>query len=248
MGRYLEDKPTTTTTTSELFQQAERRAFADVGQALGKMVFCSLPDLEQAAFSYCVQSFTASGVGIREEWARRKASTWAAWWFRKHRDTRSPRPHSKYSVDQAKRGRDVAAIRKRTRNDWEALRVQLARQGSTVAEVAGDLGCSARFVYKLSKRKFSPLLVAVLLAALGVNVPKGSVGFQAQNSGIDQKETLRPFTIDEGAGPITAVTGGPGQKLGAETASTDVEGDELETIRAVIEATKAHLAGAGVCL
>ena len=45
----------------------------------------------------------------------------------------------------------MAALRKTNRNDWTALQVQLARdRGATVAEVAGRLGCSARYIYKLS--------------------------------------------------------------------------------------------------
>ena len=63
----------------EQFDQAERVAFQHVGQALRDMPFCSLPDLEQAAFSYLCESLRGSGVAVREEYARRKAATWAAW-------------------------------------------------------------------------------------------------------------------------------------------------------------------------
>ena len=184
----------------DLFDQAERVAFQHVGQALRDMPFCSLADLEQAAFSYAVQSFASSGIPVREEYARRKASEWASWWFRKHRDERQPRPHSQYSAAQALRGRTVAAIRKRGRTDWTALQVQLARaSGVKVAEVAGELDCSRRYVFQLSRRRFSRLVLAVLVLALGgVNVPKSSAVATSEIQGIDPKETLRPFTLDAG--------------------------------------------------
>ena len=214
---------TTTTTNSKpnLFDQAESVAFQHVNANLRDMPGCCLGDLAQAAKSYFFESVRASGAAhlFREEYVERKAERSAAWWYRKHRDIRTPRPHSKYSPAQALRGRQVSAIRKASRNDWQALRVQLARQGGAkVAEVAEILGCSARFVYKLSKRKFSPLLVAVLLAALGLNDPKSSVGVTPDlTTGRNLKEELRSFSLDEDAGPVTAVNGFDG----AETDGTD---------------------------
>ena len=192
----------TNATTKKLdqdFQAAEALAFQHVKEALSDMPLCELADLEQAAFSYAAQSFNASGISVRENYLRGKASTWADWWFRKHRDERQPRPHSQYSKAQALRGRQVAAIRKRGRNDFKALGVQLARaSGVKVAEVAGELNCSTRFIYKLSKRRFPKLVAVVLALALGVNVPKSSVLHLSEIQAIDLKESLPAFTIDEG--------------------------------------------------
>ena len=167
MGRLSQSYTTTTTNSKPDFAKAEALAFDHVGQALRLMPYCSLEDLEQAAFSYLVQSFASSGVSVREEWARGKAAKWAAWWARKHRDQRRPRPHTKYTPAQALRGRQVAALRKMARTDWQALRAQLARDRATVNEVAGELGCTRRYVFQLCKRRFSRLVVAVLVLALG---------------------------------------------------------------------------------
>ena len=94
----------------EQFDQAERVAFQHVGQALRDMPFCSLPDLEQAAFSYLCESLRGSGVAVREEYARRKAATWAAWWNQKHRDqqnaTTAHQVHASASGARATSGLD----------------------------------------------------------------------------------------------------------------------------------------------
>ena len=199
MGRPPRCTRTPPKSKPELFDQAERVAFQHVREQLAHMAGCGLEDLEQAAFSYLVQSLNASGIQVRERWARGKATTWATWWHTRHSAARQARPHSQYSVAQAQRGRDVAAIRKRGRNDWQALRAQLARaSGDTVADVAGELACSTRFIYKLSKRRFPRLVALVLALALGVNVPKSSPVATSEIQGIDQKEQLRPFTTDKG--------------------------------------------------
>ena len=185
-------------TASADFQAAEALAFADVGQALGQMPGCGLEDLEQGAYSYLCQSFASSGIPVREQWARRKAAAWAGWWHTRHTAARQTRPHSQYSAAQALRGRVVAAIRKKGRANWQALQAQLARdRGGTVAEVAGELGCSRRYIFQLSKRKFPKLVALVLALALGVNVPKSSALATSEIQGIDQKEPLRPFTLDD---------------------------------------------------
>ena len=64
-----------------------------------------------------------------------------------------------------------------------------------MAEVAAALGCSRRYVFQLSRRRFSRLVVAVLVLALGgVNVPKGSALPTSEIQGIDLKERLGSFT------------------------------------------------------
>ena len=67
-----------------------------------------------------------------------------------------------------------------------------------MAEVAGDIGCSTRFIYQLSKRKFPKLVAVVLALALGVNVGNSSGESLSQKLDIDQKGHLPTFTLDEG--------------------------------------------------
>lgn len=200
MGRYLQDNLTTTTTTSEVFQAAEALAFDRASQALSSMPFASLADLEQAGCSYYAEGFRLAGVSVSGEYVQRKAAKLAGWWHTKHTASRTVRPHTKYSASQALRGRQVAALRKMARNDWQALRVQLERdRGATVAEVAGDLGCTTRNIYKLSRRRFPRLVAVVLALALGVNVGNCSGGESLSQKLVDtQKETLPAFTFDEG--------------------------------------------------
>ena len=69
-----------------------------------------------------------------------------------------------------------------------------------MAEVAAVLGCSRRYVFQLSRRRFSRLVVAVLLLALGVNVPNCSVLHTSEIQDTDLQETLPAFTIDEDGG------------------------------------------------
>ena len=211
----------------ELFDQAERVAFRHVGQALRDMAFCSLPDLEQAAFSYFWQSIQNSGAAhlFREAYARRKAATWAAWWYRKHRDRRTPRPHTKYTPAQAARGRRVALIRKRGATDWTALRAQLARdRGDKLAAIAGELGCSLRTASRLSKRLF-PRIVGVVLSCYygwthGKSSAVGTSEIKAMGNG---KEPLPCGRFDQGrAVPRPASDG------------IDGESDEIERIGAAI--------------
>ena len=96
----------------------------------------------------------------------------------------------------------MAAMRKRNRNNWLALQVQLFRQGGgKVAEVAEQFGCSTRNIFKLSRRKFPRIVLVVLCRVLNVNVPKGSGGSVHQkHPGTGIKETLRTVSLDEGAG------------------------------------------------
>ena len=187
--------------TADRKAEVEQVAFQHVNSHLENMVFCSEADLAQAAKSYFYQSVRTSGAGhlFREAYVEAKAQRIAKWWNEKHTASRTPRPHTLYTPAQAARGRAVASMRKRNRNNWQALQVQLIRQGGgKVAEVAEQFGCTTRNIYKLSKRRFPKLVAVVLALALGVNVPKSSVGFLSQNQGMDQKETLRPFTFDEG--------------------------------------------------
>ena len=207
----------------EQFDQAERVAFQHVGQALRDMPFCSLPDLEQAAFSYLCESLRGSGVAVREEYARRKAATWAAWWFRKHRDRRTPRPHTKYTAAQAARGRRVALIRKRGATDWTALRAQLARdRGDKLAAIAGELGCSLRTASRLSKRLFPRIVGAVLSCYYGWTHGKSSaVGTSEIKAMGNSKEPLPCGRFDQGrAAPRPAGDGidgesGESERIGA---------------------------------
>ena len=185
------------TTTTTNFEQAEQAAFEHVKEALRDMRFCCREDLEQAAFSYYAEGLRLAGVQFREEYARRKAARFADWWDQKHSASRTPRPHTKYSESQALRGRQVAAMRKTNRNDWTALQVQLARQGGVkVAEVAELVGCSARNIYKLSRRRFPRLVALVLALALGVNVGNSSGGKALPQRLVDTpKEGLRSGTL-----------------------------------------------------
>lgn len=204
MGRLsqicgLESQTATTNNSKTEFDRAEQAAFEHVKEALRGMRYCCLEDLQQAAFSYYCEGFRIAGVPIREEYARGKAARLGAWWHQKHSASRTPRPHTQYTPAQSLRGRHVAAVRKRGRNDWTALQVQLARQGGAkVAEVAGQLGCTTRNIYKLSKRRFPRIVLAVLVLAFGVNVLNSSGWSVPQKHGsTDQRETLPTFTLDD---------------------------------------------------
>ena len=238
MGRYHQDKSQPNPTASADFSAVERRAFDHVGEHLANMPLCSLWDLESAAASYLSQYLGAQGVAVRREWIERKAAKWGAWWFAKHTARRTTRPHSQYSAAQALRGRTVAAIRKRGRTDWQALRAQLARaSGGTVAEVAAALDCSRRWVFQLSRRRFSRLVLAALVLALGgVNVPKGSAVATSEIQGIDQKELLPAFTIDEGGDQIRPEVAGVVSTIG-----------EIERLGPLIgDLLRAHLVAQGL--
>ena len=200
MGRYPKNSQTQQHNTSAEFAEIERGAFVHVGEHLAAMPGCGLYDLESAAASYLSLYLGAQGFPMRREWIERKAAKWAAWWDAKHTAARRPRPHTRYSRDQAKRGRQVAAWRKTNRTNWQALQAQLARdRGATVAEVAGELGCSRRYVFQLSKRLFPRLVVAVLVLALGgVNDPKSSALPTPEIQDIGTKEVLGSFTFDGG--------------------------------------------------
>lgn len=189
---YLSSATNATTKSKTEFDQAERMAFEYCKAMLRGMAGCSLPDLEQAAYSYLCQSFRDSGIEVGETWSRAKASKWAEWWHTRHTASRTTRPHSEYSAAQALRGRQVAAIRKKSRADWTALQAQLARhQGGKVAEIAGRFGCSERSVFRLSKRRFPKLVLVILGQALNLTHGKSSVVATSDIQAIDSKEQLR---------------------------------------------------------
>ena len=100
-------------------------------------------------------------------------------------------------------------MRKRKRNNWLALQVQLFRQGGgKVAEVAEQFGCSTRNTFKLSRRKFPRIVLVVLCRVLNVNVPKGSGGSVHQkHPGTGTKETLRTVSLDEGPRDVATAKG-----------------------------------------
>ena len=197
------------------------------------MPFCELADLAQAAKSYFYASVNASGAGhlFREAYVEAKAERLAAWWYRKHRDRRTPRPHSQYRAEQAVRGRQVALIRKRAARrkraatDWQALRAQLARdRGDMLAQIAGELGCSLRTVSRLTKRQFPRIVGAVLSCFYGWPHGKSSaVGtwdIKAMGNG---KELLPCGRFDQGrALPRPAGDG------------IDGESDEIDRLGAAI--------------
>ena len=108
------------------FSEVEQVAFQHVNSHLQNMRHCERADLIQAAFSYLLQSVNASGAGhlFGATYAQSKAEKWGGWWHQKHSANRTKRPHTLYSAAQARRGREVALIRKRTRADWTALRAQ----------------------------------------------------------------------------------------------------------------------------
>ena len=134
MGRPISRIPTTQHRPQARFCRSRAPGLRPCGRKAGRaMPFASRPDLRAAAFSYLVGFLGAQGVAVREEWARDKAAKWASWWARKHRDRRRPRPHTRYSKRQAKRGRVVSRFRRGARADVDGLLVQLAAgRGSTV--------------------------------------------------------------------------------------------------------------------
>ena len=194
MGTTLICNGSTTDRKPDLFAQAESVAFQHVNSALRDMPFCDRGDLCQAAKGYFFESVRASGAAhlFREEYVERKAERLGAWWHTKHTASNTKRPHTKYTPAQALRGRQVAAMRKRNRNNWLALQVQLFRQGGgKVAEVAEQFGCSTRNIFKLSRRKFPRIVLVVLCRVLNVNVPKNSGGFcTSKISGYRHKRDL----------------------------------------------------------
>ena len=196
MGTFLiSHQPTTTTTTN--FEQAEQAAFEHVKVALRDMPLCELADLEQAAFSYAAQSFASSGIPVRENYLRAKASTWAAWWFRKHGDNRTPRPHSKYSPAQALRGRVVSQYRRGAQADVAALLAQIAAgRGDKAGQIAAGIGRTVQHTRRLMRRTFSGLLVSIICGTFG----KSSAVSLAVNHGIDLQEQSPNVRIDEGGG------------------------------------------------
>ena len=178
MGKLSQEYPTQHSTASADFAEVERRAFSDVGQALGQMPGCGLEDLTQAAFSYALQSFNASGIPVREEWLRGKAAKWAGWWDCRHTASRTPRPHTDYTPAQALRGRVVSQYRRGTQADIAALIAQLAKlRGVKVSEIAGEIGKTTQHTRRLLTRTFSKLLVWIIGRTFG----KGSVGFLPVN-------------------------------------------------------------------
>ena len=206
MGHFPRCSGTPSDSKPYLFDQAERAAFVHVGQALRDMPFCSLADLCQAAKSYFFQSVNASGAGhlFGERYVEAKAERLAAWWYRKHQDRRTPRPHTKYTPAQAQRGREVAAIRKRVRADWTALQAQLSRdRGDQLAQIAAELGCSLRTVSRLSKRLFPRIVGVVLAHFYGWTHGKSSVVSTSDIQAIDSKEPLPCGMFDEGASRAT---------------------------------------------
>ena len=84
-------------------------------------------------------------------------------------------------------------------NDWTALQVQLARlRGNKVQQLAGELGCSDRSIFRLSKRKFPKIVLAILCQFFNMTVRKSSAVPPSKIQGTDQKETLRTGRLDEG--------------------------------------------------
>ena len=156
----------------ELFDQAESVAFQHVNANLRGMPGCCLGDLCQAAKSYFFQSVRASGVAhlFREEYVELKAERLAVWWHRKHRDIRTPRPHSKYTPAQAARGHKVSRFRRGARADVDALRAQILRaEGVKVAEIAAAIDKTTQHTRRLLRRTFSKVLVLVLVGTFAKN-------------------------------------------------------------------------------
>lgn len=85
---------TTTNSKPNLFDQAERRAFQHVNANLRDMLGCCLGDLCQPAKSYFAEGVRLAGADhlFREEYIERKAERIGAWWYRRFRDHRTPRP------------------------------------------------------------------------------------------------------------------------------------------------------------
>ena len=95
MGSSQEYSPTNSNRKPNLFDQAEQAAFRHVVANLNEMPYCDRADLEQAAASYFWQSIHNSGTAhlFRAAYIERKAATWAAWWFRKHRPPNTETAH-----------------------------------------------------------------------------------------------------------------------------------------------------------
>ena len=199
MGSSQEYSPTNSNRKDDFFDQAEQAAFQHVNANLRDMPYCDRGDLEQAAKSYFFQSVNASGAGhlFREAYVEGKAATWAAWWFRKHRDRRTPRPHSLYSIDQARRGGKTSAIRKKGEANWRALRAQIQRaKGDQLAQIAGELGCEIRTVSNLIKRLFPRIMGVILGHLFRWKHSKSSCLATPDIEVIDRKEPLLCFHVE----------------------------------------------------
>lgn len=166
---------------------------------LGQMRGAGAEDLAAAAFSYIRQSVGAQGAGdlFTAEALRLKADRLAAFWTAKHTATATKRPHTQYSAEQAKRGREVSQYRRGRASDVLALRAQLAAQrGAEVSEIAAALGLTPQHARRLKRRRFALVLVLALARTFGNN-PLPS---PTRKAGTDHKETVPNVPLDGGGG------------------------------------------------
>lgn len=208
------------TTNPSFKEQAEKRAFLHVKEALRDMPWCRQGDLVQAAKSYFYQSLREQGAAhlFREAEVEERADRYGAWWTRKHRDIKTPRPHTVYTPSLAKLGNKNSAISRGNDTDWSALRAQLMRRGgSKVREVAAEFGCDERNVYRWSKRKFSRLVAVVFCWFVNMSFANSSSVPTNSNWSTDLKEPLANVTL-----------GAEQPEIRPATPSSDADLDELD--------------------
>ena len=195
MGRISQicglDSQTATTTTNSK-PKVERKAFEYANGHLANMGGCSEGDLCQAFKSYFFQYLRESGASdlFREAEVEAKAARAGAWWSRKFKK----RPHSKYSPEQTKRGHQVSRFRRGATADLAALVAQLQQQkGVKVVQIADDLEKTLQHTRRLLRRKFSKLLVLMVVGTFA-NSPLPSLPVFDTEKG--QKEYLANVPID----------------------------------------------------
>ena len=228
MGRYLQEYPQHNTDRKP---EVDGTAWAFASAKLAAMPSACVGDLEAAAYSYLLASVQQQGASdlFTAEALRLKADKLAGFWNAKHRASRQTRPHTRYSAEQAKRGRVVSQYRRGRASDVLALRAQLARdRGAEVGTIAAALGLTPQHSRRLLRRRFSRVLVLALLRTFG----KNSVCSPSQTSVDTETKPLPNVRLEVGRAEIRP-----------ERDRVDEDGNELATIRAVIEATKAHLRG-----
>ena len=167
-----------------------------------------------------------------ESYVEAKAQRIGAFWFRKHRDRRTPRPHTKYTPAQARRGGRTSATRSKARADFRALLVQIQRDrdGGTLAQIAEELGCEIRTVSNLIKRLFPRIMGVILDHLFRWKDSKSSCPSTPDIEVIEAKEPLLLFHVEgvqAGERPV-------------ERVQVD-EIDDIEALKAICNVIRQHL-------
>ena len=105
----------------------------------------------------------------------------------------------------AARGRVVSQLRRGARADVDGLLVQLqAEKGAKLSEIADGIGRTVQHTRRLLKRKFSKLLVLVIIGTFG----NGSAGFSPKiDTAEDIKEGLPNVRLSD-VSPVSSVSVG----------------------------------------